>query len=71
MEKRYCVKFIRCDGAVPPVEEYYYANKEDAETHFSMFKDDSDPDFKEMYERIQLIVMINSLSSVMEEIHFK
>ena len=31
MDKRYCVKFTRCDGAAPAVEEYYYWDKEDAE----------------------------------------
>lgn len=51
MDKRYCVKFIRCDGAVPVVEEYYYWDKEDAENHMSLFSDD-DPDFAEMYDRI-------------------
>lgn len=30
MDKRYCVKFIRCDRAVPAVEEYYYWDRSDA-----------------------------------------
>ena len=71
MEKRYCVRFIRCDGAIPPVENYYYGNLEDAETHFNIFTD-NDPDYKEMYDRIQLITIYNpsNLSTVSKEICF-
>lgn len=69
MDKRYCVKFIRCDGAVPAVEEYYYWDKEDAENHMSLFSDD-DPDFAEMYDRIQLITEYDHLSTVSQEIRF-
>ena len=39
MDKRYCVRFIRCDGAIPDVENYYYWNLEDAETHFYIFNE--------------------------------
>lgn len=69
-EKRYCVRFIRCDGAVPDTENYYYWNREDAEAHFNLFKG-NDPDFVEMYARIQLISMYGNLSTVSEEIRFK
>lgn len=69
MDKKYCVRFIRCDGAVPDVENYYYWNKEDAETHLSMFRE-NDPDFAEMYDRIQLITEYGQLSTVSEEIRF-
>lgn len=66
---RYCVKFIRCDGAVPDIENYYYWNREDAETHFNMFKE-NDPDFPKMYSRIQLISEYGNLSTVSDEIRF-
>lgn len=66
---RYCVKFIRRDGAVPPVETYYYWNREDAKAHFDLFKED-DPDFPKMYERIQLLTVCKNLSSVSDEITF-
>lgn len=69
MDKRYCVRFIRCDGAVPDTENYYYWNKTDAETHFNQFKDD-DPDFALMYDRVQLITMYGEFSTVSEEIRF-
>lgn len=69
MDKKYCVRFIRCDGAVPDVENYYYWNKEDAEIHLSMFRE-NDPDFAKMYDRIQLITEYGQLSTVSEEIRF-
>lgn len=69
MDKRYCVKFIRGDGAVPAIEEYYYNDRKDAESHFAIFKDD-DPDFKEMYERVQLITIYGNLSTVSDEIKY-
>ena len=69
MDKRYCVKFIRCDRAVPAVEEYYYWDRSDAETHLDMFSSD-DPDYKEMYERIQLLTVCGNLSTVSKEICF-
>lgn len=69
MEKRYCVRFIRCDGAIPPIENYYYGNLEDAKAHFDIFND-NDPDFKEMYERVQLITIYGNLSTASYEICF-
>lgn len=68
-EKRYCVRFIRCDNAEPPIENYYYWNREDAEIHFNLFKEE-DSDFAKMYERIQLISEYGNLSTVSDEIHF-
>ncbi len=69
MDKRYCVRFIRCDGTIPGIEDYYYWEREDAENHFSLFKDE-DPDFPKMYERIQLITEYGQLSTVSKEIKF-
>lgn len=69
MEKEYCVKFIRCDDAIPPLEIYYYNNLKDAELQFNIFKSD-DPDFPAMYKKIQLIVMCKNLSTVVEEINY-
>lgn len=69
---RYCVRFLRRDNAVPPVEEYYYWNKEDAELHMQEFRKD-DADFKEMYSAIQLITYYGKkqdLSVISEEIRF-
>ena len=68
-DKRYCVRFIRCDGAVPNIENYYYWNREDAEMHFNRFKE-PDPDYPKMYSRIQLISEYGNLSTVSEEIVF-
>ena len=70
MDTRYCVKFIRCDGAVPDVEEYYYWNRADAESHLEMFTD-NDPDYKDMYERVQLLTLCGNLSTVSKEICFQ
>lgn len=67
--KRYCVRFIRCDNAEPPIENYYYWSREDAEAHFNLFKD-SAPDFVKMYDKIQLISMYGNLSTVSVEIRF-
>lgn len=69
MDKRYCVRFIRCDGAVPNIENYYYWNREDAELHFNMFKE-PDSDYPKMYSRIQLISEYGNLSTVSDEIRF-
>ena len=66
---RYCVRFIRCDGAIPDVENYYYWDLEDAESHLQMFKDD-DLDYAEMYDRIQLVVINGQMSMVSQEIRF-
>lgn len=68
-EKRYCVRFIRRDGAVPDTENYYYWNRKDAEVHFNLFKD-NDPDYPKMYLRIQLISEYGNLSTVSDEIRF-
>lgn len=65
----YCVRFIRRDGAKPAEEDYYYWNRADAESHLQMFKDD-DPDFAEMYDRIQLVVIKRQMSMVSQEIRF-
>lgn len=65
----YCVRFIRRDGAKPAEEDYYYWNRADAESHLQMFKDD-DPDFAEMYDRIQLVVIKHQMSMVSQEIRF-
>ena len=69
MDTRYCVKFMRCDGAVPAVEQYYYWDRDDAESHFAMFSAD-DPDFKDMYDRIQLLTVCGNLSAISKEICF-
>lgn len=69
MDKRYCVRFIRRDGAKPSEENYYYWNRTDAESHLQMFKDD-DPDYAEMYDRIQLVVISRQMSMVAQEIRF-
>ena len=45
----YICRFIRNDKQ--PIEEYYYNSYEDAEYHFSLFKDDDSM----LYERIELI----------------
>lgn len=66
----YCVRFIRRDGAKPAEEDYYYWNRADAESHLQMFKDD-DPDFAEMYDRIQLVVIKRQMSMVSQEIRFR
>lgn len=68
-DKRYCVRFIRCDGAVPDTENYYYWNRKDAEMHFNMFKG-PDPDYPKMYSRIQLISEYENLSTVSDEIRY-
>lgn len=65
----YCVRFIRRDGAKPAEEDYYCWNRADAESHLQMFKDD-DPDFAEMYDRIQLVVINGQMSMVSQEIRF-
>ena len=70
MEKTYCVKFIRRDGANPPVEMYYFNDHEDARAQFDFFRNDLDPDYPMMYDRIQLINIYGSLSTVSEEIRF-
>ena len=49
---RYCVRFIRKDGAAPDTENYYYWSQTDAAEHLQMFIDMDDPDLKEMYSRI-------------------
>ena len=67
--KKYCVKFIRCDGAVPPIELYYYWFREDTETHFNVFKK-QDLDYPQMYSQIQLISVYENLSIVADEISF-
>lgn len=69
MDKRYCVRFIRCDNIVPNIENYYYWNRKDAEYHLSLFRE-NDPDFPKMYDRIQLIAEYGRLSAVSEEIKF-
>lgn len=69
MDKRYIVKFIRCDAILPKIEEYYYWHKEEAENHLSLFRED-DPDFPKMYDRIQLIAEYGNLSTVADEIRF-
>lgn len=66
----YCVRFIRRDGAKPAKEDYYYWNRADAESHLQMFKDD-DPDYAEMYDRIQLVVIHGQMSMVSQEIRFR
>lgn len=35
MEKRYCVRLIRCDGAIIDVINYYYWDLEDVKEHFN------------------------------------
>ncbi len=67
MDKRYCVRFIRCDGAIPDVENYYYWNLEDAEAHFYIFNE-KDPDFPKMYDKIQLINIYGNMSTIRDEI---
>lgn len=64
---RYCVRFIRKDHAKPSEEDYYYWDREDAEAHFNLFKE-QDPDYPKMYSRIQLISMYGQLSTVSDEI---
>ena len=70
MDKRYCVRFIRCDGAVPGTENYYYWDLRDARAHFNLFKD-NDPDYPKMYSRIQLISEYGNLSTVSDEIRYQ
>ena len=67
---RYCVRFIRKDHAKPAEENYYYWNRADAESHLQMFKDD-DPDYAEMYDRIQLVVIRGQMYIVSQEIIFR
>ena len=61
---RYCVRFIRKDGAVPDTENYYYWNQADAAEHLQMFSDMDDADLKEMYSRIQMLVIDGQMSMV-------
>lgn len=42
----FTVKFIRCDKK--PNEEYYYHDREDAEYHFSLFKNDDSGLYQEI-----------------------
>lgn len=70
MDKRYCVKFVRRDGAIPSVEMYYFNDLQDARAQFDFFRDDPDPDYPIMYDKIQLINVYGSLSTVSEEIRF-
>lgn len=67
---QFCVRFFRRDNADPPVEDYFYWEREDAEFHFSQFKGVDDPDFPKMYEKIQLISIYNHLHVVSDEIVF-
>lgn len=66
----YCVRFIRKDGAVPDTENYYYWNQADAAEHLQMFSDMDDPDLKEMYTRIQMLVIDSQMSIVLQEIKY-
>lgn len=60
----YCVRFIRKDGAVPDTENYYYWNQAGAAEHLQMFSDMDDADLKEMYSRIQMLVINGQMSMV-------
>lgn len=60
----YCVRFIRKDGAVPDTENYYYWNQAGAAEHLQMFSDMDDADLKEMYSRIQMLVIDGQMSMV-------
>ena len=60
----YCVRFIRKDGAVPDTENYYYWNQAGAAEHLQMFSDMDDADLKEMYSRIQMLVIDGQMSTV-------
>lgn len=60
----YCVRFIRKDGAVPDTEDYYYWNQADAAEYLQMFSDMDDADLKEMYSRMQMLVIDGQMSMV-------
>lgn len=60
----YCVRFIRKDGAVPDTENYYYWNQADAAEYLQMFSDMDDADLKEMYSRMQMLVIDGQMSMV-------
>ena len=51
---RYCVRFIRKDAA----------------EHLQMFSDMDDADLKEMYSRIQMLVIDGQMSMVLQEIKY-
>lgn len=67
---RYCVRFIRKDGVAPDTENYYYWSQTDAAEHLQMFIDMDDPDLKEMYSRIQMLVINGQISRVLQEIKY-
>lgn len=60
----FTVKFIRCDKK--PDEEYYYHDQEDAEYHFSLFRNDDTG----LYQEIVLTQMSGETEVVLDRIKF-
>lgn len=48
----------------------FYWNQADAAEHLQMFIDMDDPDLKEMYSRIQMLVINGQISRVLQEIKY-
>lgn len=69
-ETSYCVKFIRNDQAIPPVEKYYFNTLSEAKSQFDFFKNTLDPDYPIMYKKIQLLIIQKNLSIIKEEIKY-
>ena len=63
-ENNYIVQFIRNDHQ--PNEEYVYANRLDAEHHFSLFQNDNSG----LYKKINLLSWIGTNTKILKFIEF-
>lgn len=60
----YLVRFVRRDRQ--PDEEYFYNNRQDADHHLNLFRDDD----SDLYCRIELLRVAGPLETVIETIRF-
>lgn len=63
-ESNYIVQFQRKDGQ--PDEEYIYPNKDDAERHFRLFRNDDSG----LYRKIALLLWIGDVTTELSSIDF-
>lgn len=61
---RYCVRFVRRDAQ--PDECYHYWQREDAESHFNLFRDDD----SDLYDHIDLLTIAGNLMTVSRTMAF-
>lgn len=63
-ETNYIVQFIRKDKQ--PIEEYIYPDREDAERHFNLFRNDDSG----LYSKIELLSWIGDITATLKTIEF-